>query len=50
MLDILKNISSVIAKKSDSQTMLSEIVALLAEGLSAKVCSVYVYNKTTDEL
>jgi len=50
LFDILKNISNVIAEKSDYHTMLSEIVALLAVGLNAKVCSVYVYNKTTDEL
>ncbi len=50
LFDILKNISSVIAKKNDFHTMLSEIVALLAKGLNAKVCSVYVYNKKTGEL
>lgn len=50
LFDILKNISTVIAQKSDYRTMLSEIVALLAQGLNAKVCSVYVYNKKADEL
>ncbi|MEI6056963.1 MAG: phosphoenolpyruvate--protein phosphotransferase [Lentisphaerota bacterium] len=50
IFEISNSISDVIAKKCDYGEMLSEIVELIAVGLDARVCSVYVYKKETDEL
>lgn len=50
IFEISNSISDVIARKSDYSEMLSEIVKIIAIGLDAKVCSVFVYKKETDEL
>lgn len=48
--EISNKISDVIAKKSNYSEMLSEIVNIVAIGLDVTACSVFVYNKETDEL
>lgn len=50
IFEISNSISDVIAKKSDYNAMLSEIVQLVAIGLDAKVCSVYIYERQTNDL
>ena len=50
LLDILKTISEVIAKNDDYNMILSEIVKILALGLNADVCSIYIFDKKLNEL
>ncbi len=50
LLDILRMISEVIAKSGDHRSVLSEIVDILAESLKVEVCSVYIYEESSDEL
>ncbi|HBM16989.1 MAG TPA: phosphoenolpyruvate--protein phosphotransferase [Lentisphaeria bacterium] len=50
IFEISNSISDVIAKQNDYNAMLSDIVRIVASGLNAKVCSIYVYNNDSDEL
>ncbi len=50
LLKILRQISEIIAKTSDYDYTLSQIVTVLAEDLSVDVCSVYEYDEKNNEL
>ncbi len=50
LLNILRQISEIIAKTSDHLDALQKIVNVLAESLNVDVCSVYEYDENTDSL
>ncbi len=50
LLKILRQISEIIAKTSDYDYTLSQIVTVLAEDLHVDVCSVYEYDESKNEL
>ncbi|MFA6102594.1 MAG: phosphoenolpyruvate--protein phosphotransferase [Victivallaceae bacterium] len=50
LLTVLRNISEVIAKVEDSGEVLTKIVKILARNLDVDVCSVYEYDKDSNQL
>ncbi len=50
LLNILKDISEIIAENNDCNQALTEIVNLLAKDLDVNVCSIYVHNKQNNTL
>ncbi len=50
LLQLLRNISEVIAHADDNAVALSRVVRILAQGLEVDVCSVYEHNISEDRL
>ena len=50
LFTLLKNISELIAKKGEYNSVLQQIVTMLAEDLGVDVCSIYEYKRTTNQL
>jgi phosphotransferase system enzyme I (PtsP) len=50
LLTILKHISEIIADGSRDRAILQDIVEFLSESLNVEVCSIYIYDKSSDEL
>ena len=50
ILQILKDISEIIASNGNHDKVMSEIVRILAENLGVDVCSIYIYDESSDKL
>jgi len=50
ILQILKDISEIIASNGNQNKVRHEIVRILAENLSVDVCSIYIYDENSDKL
>ncbi len=50
LFTLLKNISELIAKKGEYNSVLQQIVTMLAEDLTVDVCSIYEYIKHDNKL
>ena len=50
LLTILKHISEIIAEGEREKSVLQEIVEFLSDSLEVEVCSIYIYDKHSDEL
>ncbi len=50
LLQILRQISEIIAGNKDYSVVLNQIVKVLSSSLNVNVCSVYIYDENSDEL
>ncbi|UDQ98564.1 phosphoenolpyruvate--protein phosphotransferase [Lentisphaerota bacterium WC36G] len=50
LFSLLKNISELISKQGEYNSVLQQIVNMLAENLGVEVCSIYEYINTNDKL
>ncbi|OGV52973.1 MAG: phosphoenolpyruvate--protein phosphotransferase [Lentisphaerae bacterium GWF2_52_8] len=50
LLEILRNISEIIANKAECNPVLTRVVELLANRLKVDVCSVYIFRETEGKL